>query len=959
MNRLIKICFILILSINNGYAQIPLNTYFKVSTPNPVDDRMTIPTLSDTVNIIDLYDGLLTVVQDTDQVWQYDGGKWVEFEQGGSSVGFIYTIDSTVQAVGLGIYSLSTNNRLGLPAGTLYSANSTLYNNDTQAAAVLDTNDVYFLSVANDYGLTPGIGRALYPTQTYGSDDEAILNGVDFGDIYAVNSINIYGLPENTVKEVKYLREREFDKIPLDVAIDTITTLADTTTLDRKIGKLVFVTSVDQYWNVQSDGFFYELATGGGGGTDDQTASEVPYVNNEQTTVESGLDSLYNRLNYNYVIQQTAPDSSLLWLDSSSGIQGIWPYKIRINNKWQTLGWYDTVARIFSTKKPVFVLGIGQSNMLFRAATGDGVGGTDPKVVYWNGSSWEVPNLTTTNSLAFQFAKTMANKENRVVRFFQSVQGATAIEEWFPGNPLYNSIFTQIEANGIDSVDYILWRQGESNLSDTRSEYESKFYSVINSIRDSSQFSYRTPVILGGFVANYRDDGPQLFLESAHLSNDALFYADNSDLFSADGVHFENETIDTSGYRMYKALSKFTNKPRLIEETRADGGNVYNRNDYLYEGGGSYNIVLGYDNFTNASAAPSNSVAIGRYAFEKSTDILPGVAIGFSAGRNNISGRSNTFVGSSAGVNSISGNNVAIGAEAGSALTNSFNVFVGNSAGISATNVSNTTVFGRFAGRFLGTGGFSTENLALGNNSMAAMTIGSRNVAIGANSLNGALSAVNTTSVGIGSGLNSSSSSSVFLGYQAGEGELNNNRLHIANSNTDSLIYGEFDNNYLLVNSVLDVNTGYRVENSAPAGEYLRGDGTNFVSSAIQEADLPVRFKSNYTFTPFPYTGLDTIPVDTSTLHFVVDPSIDAKTVTQVYYQSVTNVTDRNLLVALLSWNPDTDTYTNFGSGIIPIGSNSVTVTTSQALTEGHSIFAEVGQSGGNVSGLTVKLKIE
>ena len=119
------------------------------------------------------------------------------------------------------------------------------------------------------------------------------------------------------------------------------------------------------------------------------------------------------------------------------------------------------------------------------------------------------------------------------------------------------------------------------------------------------------------------------------------------------------------------------------------------------------------------------------------------------------------------------------------------------------------------------------------------------------------------------------------------------------------------------------------------------------------------QFESNYTFTPFAYTGLDTIPVDTSTLHFVVDPSIDAKTVTQVYYQSVTNVTDRNLLVALLSWNPDTDTYTNFGSGIIPIGSNSVTVTTSQALTEGHSIFAEVGQSGGNVSGLTVKLKIE
>lgn len=80
MNRLIKICFILILSINNGYAQIPLNTYFKVSTPNPVDDRMTVPTLSDTVNMIDLYDGLFTWVQDNNELWRYDGDKWGKFQ---------------------------------------------------------------------------------------------------------------------------------------------------------------------------------------------------------------------------------------------------------------------------------------------------------------------------------------------------------------------------------------------------------------------------------------------------------------------------------------------------------------------------------------------------------------------------------------------------------------------------------------------------------------------------------------------------------------------------------------------------------------------------------------------------------------------------------------------------------------------------------------------------------------
>jgi hypothetical protein len=38
---------------------------------------------------------------------------------------------------------------------------------------------------------------------------------------------------------------------------------------------------------------------------------------------------------------------------------------------------------------------------------------------------------------------------------------------------------------------------------------------------------------------------------------------------------------------------------------------------------------------------------------------------------------------------------------------------------------------------------------------------------------------------------------------------------------------------------VLNVATGYQIGGAAPAGEYLRGNGTNYVSSTIQAADLP------------------------------------------------------------------------------------------------------------------------
>lgn len=188
-------------------AQITVNTPFKVNSNNPIDTRLNISKLSDTTTIVFKYPGLITYVQDRDQFYYYDGTTWKLFEQGGSS--FIFTIDSSAQAVGLATYSLSNNNNLGFPSGTLISTGSTLYANDSLAALQLDTNEVYFLSPSNDYGTPSGVGRALYPTKTYSSDNEAILNGVDFGDIYALSAGNIYAAPANTVKEVRYLRERE------------------------------------------------------------------------------------------------------------------------------------------------------------------------------------------------------------------------------------------------------------------------------------------------------------------------------------------------------------------------------------------------------------------------------------------------------------------------------------------------------------------------------------------------------------------------------------------------------------------------------------------------------------------------------------------------------------------------------------------------------------------------------
>lgn len=44
------------------------------------------------------------------------------------------------------------------------------------------------------------------------------------------------------------------------------------------------------------------------------------------------------------------------------------------------------------------------------------------------------------------------------------------------------------------------------------------------------------------------------------------------------------------------------------------------------------------------------------------------------------------------------------------------------------------------------------------------------------------------------------------------------------------------------VNGIINSATGYRIANGAVSGNYLRGDGSNFVSSAIQASDLPSSF---------------------------------------------------------------------------------------------------------------------
>jgi hypothetical protein len=111
------------------------------------------------------------------------------------------------------------------------------------------------------------------------------------------------------------------------------------------------------------------------------------------------------------------------------------------------------------------------------------------------------------------------------------------------------------------------------------------------------------------------------------------------------------------------------------------------------------------------------------------------------------------------------------------------------------------TAIGRTAG-FNATG---TEWTALGAAAGQGNSTGSRWTAIGASAGQG-ITGSNWVAVGWNAGNNSATSGGVFLGYMAGKAETNNNRLHIANTDVESLILGDFSSKWVQINGRLIIN---------------------------------------------------------------------------------------------------------------------------------------------------------
>jgi hypothetical protein len=124
--------------------------------------------------------------------------------------------------------------------------------------------------------------------------------------------------------------------------------------------------------------------------------------------------------------------------------------------------------------------------------------------------------------------------------------------------------------------------------------------------------------------------------------------------------------------------------------------------------------------------------------------------------------------------------------------------------------------------------------------------------------------------------------------------------------------------------------------------------------------DIYSQSAANYDFTPQPYNGINTLTADTLLAQrFAVTGALNGKTITSVEYTLDSQVTTQTTNVRLLRYTPSTNTYSAFASDIISIGDSFASLTTSETISQGDLIYCEVIQSGDNITGITVTLKIE
>lgn len=170
------------------------------------------------------------------------------------------------------------------------------------------------------------------------------------------------------------------------------------------------------------------------------------------------------------------------------------------------------------SEKPLYILGMGQSNLLGRG-TGGGDLETSELVKVWNvtNQDWETWDLTANpaqatgatvgaNCFTFHAAKRLSLKLNRKVRVIIAAAGGRPISDWVPtSGSEWQRMLTQTANAGIAEYDAVFWHQGENDHARTNADYKTDFEAFIAQVRAYAPTS-NAPLLAGQLLNNGTTD---------------------------------------------------------------------------------------------------------------------------------------------------------------------------------------------------------------------------------------------------------------------------------------------------------------------------------------------------------------------------------------------------------------------------------------------------------------------
>ena len=183
------------------------------------------------------------------------------------------------------------------------------------------------------------------------------------------------------------------------------------------------------------------------------------------------------------------------------------------------------------------------------------------------------------------------------------------------------------------------------------------------------------------------------------------------------------------------------------------------------------NIAIG-DRAMDATGtnAQTGTIAIGHHSLTALTSGAGNTVIGYEAGKDTTTGGNNTLLGYQAGQNILGGNNnIAIGVDSGKAMTGTSSaVLIGKQAGESINNATalGSVAVGHQSLKALTSG---ASNVAVGYLSAKNLTTGASNVSIGYNAMgNSHLGCDKNVIIGTSAFFNGEVDEAVFIGFNAG-----------------------------------------------------------------------------------------------------------------------------------------------------------------------------------------------